>query len=169
VIHLGHHHDTLRARAEARDSVYARVEDPTTLQLHQLIGSELTEDEEDEEDPEADEPTDPLDELDGEQEEDIQTIRDWIRGLSLEDAAAESEEARDRIKMMLAMHSDLFVGIGSCDEVEHQIQLKDPEQRPYCAPFRRRSEHEMIIERRAVRKLIKAGVLEPSSSPWAFF
>lgn len=73
---------------------------------------------------------------------------------------------RKRLRDLLWNKREIFKGLGRVRGVKHEIILKEG-AKPICQPLRRRSPGEQDIERVAMEKLIRLGVLEPSTSRWA--
>lgn len=70
------------------------------------------------------------------------------------------------MRKILWQRRNIFKGLGKIEGVTHEIELK-PDVKPACKPVRRRSPKEEEVERAAMEKLVKMGVLEPAVSPWA--
>ena len=88
----------------------------------------------------------------------------------LEDSLSEVDESqREDIKSFVLSYADLFakskLDRGKTHLVQHKIDTGDHlpiKQRPRHLPLRQRE-----AEREEVGKMLQAGVIEPSSSPWA--
>ena len=88
----------------------------------------------------------------------------------LEDSLSEVDESqREVVKSFLLSYADLFaksnLDRGKTHLVQHKIDTGDHlpiKQRPRHLPLRQRE-----AEREEVGKMLQAGVIEPSSSPWA--
>ena len=88
----------------------------------------------------------------------------------LEDSLSEVDESqREVVKSFLLSYADLFtkskLDRGKTHFVQHKIDTGDHlpiKQRPRRLPLRQRE-----VEREEVGKMLQAGVIEPSSSPWA--
>ena len=77
-----------------------------------------------------------------------------------------SPVVQNKLRSVLWKYREIFKGIGTVKNFEHEIRLQ-PDCKPYVAPMRRRSPKEQEIEKKAMKKLLEMGVLEPSESPWA--
>ena len=73
---------------------------------------------------------------------------------------------RQQLRQILLDRREIFKGLGKSKGTAHVIALQ-PDVKPVCEPLRRRSSKEEEVERAAMRKLLKLGILEPSVSPWA--
>ncbi|MGH9656204.1 MAG: RNase H-like domain-containing protein, partial [Bryobacteraceae bacterium] len=51
--------------------------------------------------------------------------------------------------------------------IKCEVRLKDPNCRPVVSPERRRSEKDISTLRRCTEEMIKAGLIQPSISPWS--
>lgn len=57
-------------------------------------------------------------------------------------------------------------GIGRTDVHKHHIEML-PNAEPFAEPLRRRAQVQIEETRRQVKELLKDGIIEESSSPWA--
>lgn len=73
---------------------------------------------------------------------------------------------QNRLRKLLWKRRDIFKGLGKIKGVNHIIALK-PGAMPVCEPIRRRSPKEEEVERAAMEKLLKMGVVETEVAPWA--
>lgn len=109
--------------------------------------------------------------LNDEEEESVRaTIEDADVDQALKDmdlrAFSENPSKRNRLRKLLWKRRAIFKGLGKIVGIQHKIALK-PDVRPVCEPLRRRSPREEEVERLAMDKLVKMGVLESAVSPWA--
>lgn len=73
---------------------------------------------------------------------------------------------RNKLRSLLWKRRGIFKGLGKIRGETHRINLK-PGAMPVCEPGRRRSPKEEELERSSMEKLLRMGVLEPATSPWA--
>ena len=73
---------------------------------------------------------------------------------------------QERLRHILWTRRGVFKGLGHIRGVEHTIKLV-ADAKPACSPIRRRYPKEEALERTAMQKLLRMGVVEPASSPWA--
>ena len=73
---------------------------------------------------------------------------------------------QERLRHILWTRRGVFKGLGHIRGVEHTIKLV-ADAKPACSPVRRRSVKEEELERTAMQKLLRMGVVEHASSPWA--
>lgn len=88
-----------------------------------------------------------------------------LQGMDLSEfspEAAKQEKLRERLWSRRA----IFKGVGKIESVQHKILLKEGVE-PVSVPVKRRSPKEEEIEKAAMGRLLKLGVLEPAVSPWA--
>ncbi|MEL7520348.1 MAG: reverse transcriptase family protein, partial [Cyanobacteria bacterium J06553_1] len=83
-------------------------------------------------------------------------------------ALSGDQKAEGELRNVLLRHVRVFVGLGCIKNTFHKIKL-NPDTVPLAEPLRRRSPAQLEAEKEIVGKLLKAGVLEPSDSPWATY
>ncbi|CAC5393205.1 unnamed protein product [Mytilus coruscus] len=97
--------------------------------------------------------------------------RDNKRDIHLPDVSRDLKvEERGQLNDLLRKYSDVFVNkegkLGQCDVIEHEIHIPDT-----CKPIRQRpyklgAKQTEVLEN-VVSDMLKDGIIEPSTSPWA--
>ena len=75
-------------------------------------------------------------------------------------------EVQEKLRKILWNRRTFFKGLGRIGGVQHRIKLVEGAT-PVCCLVRRRSPREEEVERAEMEKLLRMGVVEPASSPWA--
>ena len=75
-------------------------------------------------------------------------------------------EMQERLRLVLWDCREVFKGLGRIRGVIHSIKLT-PGAQPVSCPVRRRSPKEEDLEKDAMEKLLRMGVVEHAQSPWA--
>ena len=93
------------------------------------------------------------------------------RDIDLPDVSRDLKvEERGQLNDLLRKYSDVFVNkegkLGQCDVIEHEIHIPDT-----CKPIRQRpyklgAKQKEVLEN-VVSDMLKDGIIEPSTSPWA--
>ena len=73
---------------------------------------------------------------------------------------------QERLRYILWTRRGVFKGLGRIRGVGQTIKLV-ADAKPACSPVRRRSPKEEELERTAMQKLMKMGIVEHDSFPWA--
>ena len=97
-----------------------------------------------------------------------------IRDADVDDAITDMDlsqfhndvKMRARLRAVLWDYREVFKGLGHIRGVTHSV-LRTEGAQPVSCPVRRRSPREQDLEREAMEKLLRMGVFEHASSPWA--
>ena len=81
-----------------------------------------------------------------------------------------TDDQLEAIKDVLERNEDVFskhkAVIGSCNFVEHEIELEESEV-PHREGARRMAPHKSDASRKEIETILEYGMIEPSKSPWA--
>ena len=77
-----------------------------------------------------------------------------------------SPKMQQKLRDILWKHRQIFKGVGCIKGLKHKIRLH-PDTEPVASPIRRRLSAEQQVERDTMEKLLQAGIVEHSESPWA--
>ena len=99
----------------------------------------------------------------------VHVVDDGVTPLAKEIVAA-SSDCSPEMQALLQEYTDVFEEIQGLpperpDMVHHVIPLK-PGTQPHCRPMKRYSPAEVKVMEEEVTKLLKKGLIEPSTSPW---
>ena len=88
----------------------------------------------------------------------------------LANVGAELSDAQlKQLLELLSNYQDAFSvngSIGLTDLAEHEIELLEG-AKPFVEPLRRRAQAQVLETRRQIKQMLKDGIIEESSSPWA--
>ena len=81
-----------------------------------------------------------------------------------------SQEQKQKIKALLKEHKNLFskheMDIGKCPLYTHKLTLKDPNSKPIAMKYRAVPHHHTGIMKIIINRLLEAGIIRYSDSPW---
>lgn len=92
-------------------------------------------------------------------------VDDAIRNMDLSDFH-HTRRMQEQLRAVLWRSRAVFKGVGRIKRVKHDMKLA-PDARPVCCPVRRRSLKEEEVEREAMTRLLKLGVVGHATSLWA--
>ena len=101
----------------------------------------------------------------------LELIPEHVRGIQDRITASLSSEKRKQIAVLLILYEDVFAkhdfDLGHFDLLEHEIHLYE-DAIPVKERMRRTPLCYQAEEEKTLNKMLAAGVIEPSTSEWAF-